>query len=138
MSKPRYDWWGYVKGMIRRYPALREEYQDLHSTSMVADYSGLPRGGGEARALESLAIRELPSTKQREYEAVRRAVEATERFRNGRDRLKVIQYVFWSGYKGRDILRCAALSIPCCYDTAQTYHEEFIYLVANFYGLLDV
>lgn len=20
MSNPRYDWWGYVKGMIRRYP----------------------------------------------------------------------------------------------------------------------
>lgn len=20
MSKPRYDWWGYVKGMLRRYP----------------------------------------------------------------------------------------------------------------------
>ena len=22
MSNPRYDWWGYVKGMIRRYPKL--------------------------------------------------------------------------------------------------------------------
>ena len=20
MSKPRYDWWGYIKGMLRRYP----------------------------------------------------------------------------------------------------------------------
>ena len=26
MSKPRYDWWSYVKGMIRRYPELRRRY----------------------------------------------------------------------------------------------------------------
>lgn len=24
MSRPRYDWWGYVKGMIKRYPALEK------------------------------------------------------------------------------------------------------------------
>lgn len=24
MSCPRYDWWGYVKGMIRRYPTQHE------------------------------------------------------------------------------------------------------------------
>lgn len=23
MSRPRYDWWGYVKAVIRRYPALK-------------------------------------------------------------------------------------------------------------------
>lgn len=44
VSKPRYKWWGYVKGMIRDYPALKERYAELHSTSMVADYSGMPRG----------------------------------------------------------------------------------------------
>lgn len=27
MSRPRYDWWPYVKGMIRRYPALAEQYE---------------------------------------------------------------------------------------------------------------
>lgn len=24
MSSPRYDWWGYVKAIIRRYPALKD------------------------------------------------------------------------------------------------------------------
>lgn len=24
MSKPRYDWWGYVKAIIRRYPSLKD------------------------------------------------------------------------------------------------------------------
>lgn len=137
MSKPRFDWWPYVKGMIRRYPELCEEYANLHSQSVTADYSGMPRGGGGGRGLESLAIRELPSTRQREYEAVRRAIRVTERYRSGEERLKVLKYVFWENRKGRDLLQFAALQTPCSYDTAQTYHEEFIYLVASFYGLMD-
>ena len=62
--------------------------------SITPDYSGMPRGGSE-RSLESVAIRELPCTKQRECEAVRRAVETTERYRNGRDRLCVVDAVLW-------------------------------------------
>ncbi len=134
MSKPRYDWWPYVKGMIRRYPALREEYADLHYPAMVADYSGMPRGGTTARAVESLAIRELPSTKQREYEAVQRAVEITERYRNGQDRLKVIRLVLWDK---SHTLEGAALMVPCGVATVKRWHGEFIMLTASFYGLLD-
>lgn len=133
MSKPRYDWWPYVKGMIRRYPALAEQYADLHSTSMVADYSGMPRGGG-GRGLEAAALRELPSTSQREYEAVRRAVAATERYRNGRDRLKVIRLVLWDR---SHTLEGAALQVPCHINTATTWHTEFVRLVASYYGLMD-
>lgn len=137
MSKPRYDWWSYVKGMIRRYPTLCREYADLHSPVLVANYSGMPRGEGGGRASEDVAVRELPGTKQREYEAVRRAIRVTERYRSGEERLRVLKYVFWEGRVGRDLLKFAALQTPCSYDTAQTYHEEFIYLVASFYGLLD-
>ena len=134
LSRPRYDWWPYVKGMIRRYPALKEQYDDLHSPSMVADYSGMPHGGGGGRAMESLAVRELPSTQQREYEAVRRAVEATGRYRNGADRLKVIRLVLWDR---SHTLEGAALTVPCSYMTARRYHCDFIIHVAKNYGLLD-
>ena len=95
MSRPRYDWWSYVKGMIRRYPTLKEQYADLHSQSMTANYSGMPRSGGVSRGTETVAVRELPGTKQREYEAVRRAIEQTERYPTGADRIKVIKLVFW-------------------------------------------
>ena len=59
MSKPRYDWWSYVKGMIRRYPELRRRYGALREGRLTADYSGMPRGGGDGRAVEGLAIRGL-------------------------------------------------------------------------------
>lgn len=58
MNRPKYDWWPYVKGMIRRYPSLKAEYEDLHSQSMTADYSGMPRGGEASRTAETVAIRE--------------------------------------------------------------------------------
>lgn len=134
MSKPRYDWWSYVKGMIRRYPALAEEYRELHRPSLMPDYSGMPRSKGESRSMESLAIRELPGTRQREYEAVRRAVETTERMRSGEQRLRIIRLVL---FDGSHTLHGAALSIPVSYRQAKTYQQEFIYLVARNYGLLD-
>ena len=72
MSKPRYDWWGYVKGMIRRYPQLKAEYEELHRQAMRVDYSGMPRGGGAHRATEDLALRALPASKQHEFDAATR------------------------------------------------------------------
>ena len=134
LSRPRYDWWPYVKGMIRRYPALKEQYEDLHSQSVTASYSGMPRGGGGGRALESLAVRELPSTQQREFEAVRRAIKTTERYYNGADRLKVIRLVLWDR---SHTLEGAALTVPCSWRTAAQWHGEFIRLVASCYGLMD-
>lgn len=44
MSKPRYDWWTYVKGMIRRYPALHAQYIALHETTITAQLTGMPGG----------------------------------------------------------------------------------------------
>ena len=134
MSKPRYGWWGYVKYIIRQYPALKQEYSELHSQSVTANTSGMPRGNSASRSTEVIAIRELPSTKQREYEAVKKAVETTERMTASRDRLKIIDLVFW---KRSHTLDGAALTIPCSYMTARRYHAEFIMLVASVYGLLD-
>ena len=134
MSTPRYDWWPYVKGMIRRYPQLREEYDALHSQSVTANYSGMPRGGGGGRVIESLTVRELPSTKQREYEAVRQAIAKTERYSNGRSRLAIIRMVLWDR---QYTLEGAAIQIPCSVRHAKEWHGEFIRLVASYYGLMD-
>jgi len=134
VSKPRYDWWPYVKGVIRRYPTLKEELSELHTQSMTANYNGMPGGSEPSRSTELSAVRELPSTKQREYEAVRRAMATTERYSNGLDRLKVIRLVLWDN---THTMQGAALMIPCHYKTATEWHGEFIRLVASYYGLMD-
>lgn len=134
MSKPRYRWWGYVKNMIRAYPGLRREYEDLHEQSITANMSGAPGGGGVSRGTEDIAVRELPYTKQREYEAVKRAVEATKRLKNGEARVKMIDLVYW---RNRYKLKDAADKIGYSYDRAKQMHRAFILEVAKHYGLLD-
>ena len=134
MSRPRYGWWNYVKYIIRRYPALKEEYAGMHEQSVTPNMSGMPCSGNASRGTEDIAIRELPPVKQREYEAVKKAIEATERMTASLDRLKIIDLVFW---KRSHTLDGAALAVPCSYMTARRYHSEFIMLVASFYGLLD-
>lgn len=94
----------------------------------------MPGGGNVSRGTEDIAIRELPNTSQREYEAVKQAIAVTERMNASRDRLKIINLVFW---KKTHTLEGAALTIPCSYRTAQRYHESFIELVAEKYGLMD-
>lgn len=138
MSQPRFGWWSYVKNMIRRYPDLAEEYAALHEQGVTPAYSGMPQGGGEGRPLETVATRELPSVKQREFDAVHKAIQVTKsRCQNGKDRLAVVEYVFWSGHKGRQLLYEAAEKVHYSYDAVKKFHREFILLVASFYGLLD-
>lgn len=102
MSRPRYDWWGYIKAVIRRYPALKS--QDVHGAAL------------------------------RERGAVQAAVEDTEGLRDGAERLKLIDMVFW---KQTHTLSGAAMQIPCSERTAQEWHRQFIRLVAKNIGLMD-
>ena len=134
MSKPRYGWWSYAKDMIRRYPQLKAQYADLHTINMTASYSGMPGGGGSGRTLERASLRELPRTSQREYEAVRMAIDTTERYGNGKDRLAVIDAVLW---KRSHTVDGASLTVSCSNATARRWHGEFIKQVAKNFGLLD-
>lgn len=134
MSKPRYRWWGYIKNVIRAYPGLKKEYEDLHEQSVTANVSGMPGGGGVSRGTESIAIRELPYTKQREYEAVRRAVAYTMGFSNGKERVEIINLMYW---KCSHTLAGAALKVGYGADSAKRFHREFVMTVAAFYGLMD-
>jgi len=134
MSKPRYGWWGYAKYIIRVYPARKQEYDALHQQSITANLSGMPGSREASRGTEEIAVRELPDTKQREFEAVRRAIQATERMANGEQRLRIIDLVYW---KRSHTLDGAALAVGYSYDRARQIHGEFIRLVAAKYGLMD-
>lgn len=136
MSKPRYGWWGYVKNMIRAYPGLKREYDDLHTQSITANMSGTGGGGGGVnRSLENIAMRELPRPKQTELNAVQDTIHLTEHLRTGKDRLRLIDMVFW---KGTHTLAGAALALNISYDTAIDYHGDFIMLVAYHKELITI
>ena len=134
MSKPRYKWWGYIKAVIRSYPALKKDYEDLHEMSITSKLSGMPGGGSASRGTENIAIKELPYTMQREYEAVKRAIATTELMPAGKERLALVDMVFW---KRSHTLSGAAYKLNLSPSTAQRYHGEFIRMVAKAYGLMD-
>lgn len=135
MSTPRYDWWPYVKGMIRRYPELLEKEKELHSMSLSPVLSGLPRPvNAVSDPTGRAALRELPEINRRELSAVREAIQETGEMKTGKERLAIIRLVFWDK---SHTLAGAALKIPCSDRTARQWHREFIYLVAQKYGLLE-
>ena len=65
---------------------------------------------------------------------MRQAVELTERYPNGRQRLASVKMVLWAG---RYTLEREALQIPCSWRTAAQWNGDFIKLVAKNCGLFD-
>lgn len=136
MSKPRYDWWPYVKGMIRRYPSLKAKYDSLHTPAMTVAYSEHIGGGGAGRTTETVALRELPRNDQREYEAIRCTIKHTENLAKGKRRMQLIRLVHW---ERSHTLVGAAVSLHIGEATAWRWNGDFIRLAAKFakkYGLI--
>lgn len=135
MSKPRFHWWAYAKAIVRMYPQLKRDYEALHTQRITGDPERVPGGkGGVSRSVEITALRQLPPARQREYDAVTKAIELTKRRQNGADRLALIDLVFW---KQNHNLEGAALKLYLSDTTAKRYHTEFIRLVGFCYGLED-
>lgn len=132
MSSPKYRWWGYARRMIRDYPSLKQQHQDLHEQSMTAGYSGTGGGGGAGRKTEQVALRELPPDDQDAYDAVRQAVEATLLIDQGKNKLALIEQMYWLP-KPLPI-GAAAYKLHISEPTAKRWHRAFVRLVGKCYG----
>ena len=134
MSSPRYDWWPYVKGMIRRYPELCARQEELRRTKMSPNLTGMPGAHGQTSdPVADAALRELPEINHREMEAVRQAIAETLTLDTGEERLQVIRCVFWDK---KHTLEGAAMKLHISYVTARRWHGEFIRLVGKVFGFL--
>ena len=69
-----------------------------------------------------------------EAEAISRAIEQTKHIQGGERRLELIEMVF---FRQTHTLRGAAMRIPCDYETAKRWQQQFIRLVAKARGLMD-
>lgn len=45
MSKPKYDWWGYVKGMIRRYHEQKVTKKEAEAVKSAIEFTGQKEDG---------------------------------------------------------------------------------------------
>jgi len=134
MSTPRYDWWPYVKGMIRRYPELCRREADLHTTAVTPNYGGAPGGhGGYSDPVANAALRSLPEVNRRELDAVRAAIRTTEALPNGKRRMELVMLVMW---RRSHTVFGAALKLGVSERTAKQWHGDFIREVAKNFGLM--
>ena len=87
-------------------------------------------------------IRKYPAMKDtevfgvsvREKEAVKASVDQVETLPDGKERLSVVDMVFW---RQTHTIAGAAMEIHCSERTARRWHTDFIKRVAKNYGLLD-
>lgn len=134
MSRPRYIWWSYVQGMVRKYPERARALGDLHAVGMTARYDAEPGGGGPGRTTEAVALRQLPPTEQKEYDAVRRALEHMATLPDGALRIELVRMVYWD----RTSRLCAAAPrLHISERTARRWNAWLIRRIAANYGLLD-
>ncbi len=135
MSKPRYHWWSYAKAIVSIYPELLNKYNDLHTVSITSNWDASPSGKGISRSVENAALRELSPARQKELDAVNRAIELTKLMQTGDEQVKLIDLVFW---KKSHKIESAALLLNVSNETAKRWHSDFIRRVGFCYGLEDV
>ena len=134
MSTPRYDWWPYVKGMIRRYPELCNKEAALHDVTITANISGMPGGGKRTDKTADAALRTLPEINRRELEAVRAAIRHTEGLHSGKERMELVKLYYW---QRSYTLFGAANVLHVSEKTALRWNREFIMQVAKNFGLIE-
>lgn len=122
----RGGWRMRTKQIIRRYPELCRAEADLRTATITAGFEELRSGNGTSRTTEDLALRTLSPADQRELDAVRNAIATTMRYRNGNERLRLMDLIFWRSRPYE--LRPAADRIHVSYHTAQIWHADFIAL----------
>lgn len=133
MAKQKENWREQTKRIIEAYPGLLREENELRECKITPSANGMPGGGGVSRSTENVAMRELPPESQRMLDSVRNAIATTNRYRNGKDRLRVIDLVFWK--KTHD-LHGAALRCHYSYETARDWTAEFVELVDAYMRVL--
>ena len=132
MSTPRFRWWGFARNMIRDYPYLKEQMQELHEQSITAGGSGTRGGGGVSRKTEQVALRTLPGDDQKAYDAVHDALEVTKLQPDGEDIRKLIAQMYW--ITNPVTIADAAYKLHISEATAKRKHGAFVRLVGKCYG----
>lgn len=132
MSKPRDDWWSNAIRMVMNYPNRVREHNALHSQSLVAEMSGMPSGHGVSRTTENIALMEMPPMKQKEYEAVTRAIEITKLLPDGDKRMELISRMYWQG--GKLGIGDVVYQVGIGEATGKRWHARFIRIVGECVG----
>ena len=103
---------------------------------MARNYPNLCRemGSSDTGGPDAAVVQKLSPVKMREYEAVRKAVEATGAVPgNGHLRVKLVEMVY---FKRTHTLEGVCQVLHISYGTAKNYNHDFLWCVAKNFGVL--
>ncbi len=127
--KPREDWWDYTKKIIRSYPKLERKLDSVGETPCIPVYgAGGGHGGRISNPVERAVVDRLTDQEQRRYDAVSAALEETGRMRDGQQRIRLIERVY---FRRSHTLYGAAQEVPVSEITAKRWNGQFVRLVAE-------
>lgn len=128
MSKPRYWWWGSIQNALRAYPRLKQQY-GVPNVAVTAKYAeGVNHDSSPGRTTETAVLERLYDGDYKIYLAITEAVKETEQMTNGRDRIRIIELIYWKRYW--KTIEGAAYEVGYSTQRAKEIHGEFIRLVA--------
>ena len=134
MSRYKFDWWPQAIWAVRNYPARKDEYEEMQEQSLSQKLTGMPGGIGVTRAVENIALKQMAPQKQREYEAVKRAIDTTMKLEYGQKRKDLIEMVYWKG--GKLPITQVMYQVNAGDALAKRWHREFIFLVGKNIGYI--
>ena len=135
MSRPKHWWYHNVCRVISAYPSIRLRVQDSERQKLTASFSGLPRGGGSARAVEDIALRTVSSREYFDYIAVGLAIDEALTWADGKEVLDVVRFHYWEQPMTFDDI---ARKVRISERTARRMHGRFVYCLAKKLGYTNM
>ena len=135
VSKYRDDWWRNAVWAVRNYPARIAEYDVLHRQTTTQAIGVSAGNVGVNRKTENIALRQLAPMKQKELDAVGKAIQITKNLPDGSNRLALIERMYWSGRKLN--LSQVICSVGISEATGKRWHNRFIRTVGECMGYIS-
>lgn len=128
-KRNRKPWWGYVRSIIREYPALKKERDTPLQPKITPTYGTVGHGSGISDPTANSVVHDLSREKMRKLEAIEQAIAETKRVHdNWEIRLKVIDFVYW---RRITTVYGAAQMVYVHENTASKFNSDFIKMVAK-------
>jgi len=128
MSKGK-TWQDKARRVVRAYPRLHAELQDLQRMSVTPRLSGMPGGGEAGRATEDAALRQLPPDEQTAHDAVEHALRMLRLHRTAAKRRRLVELVYW---RATHTIYGAGVELGVSEETAQRWNADFLLCVQSY------
>ena len=136
MSRPKHWWYHNVTRTIAAFPVLADEMEDAEAQSLIAGYSGMPRGGKASRSTENSAVNAVSKQDYDAFSAVMSAIETAKTWPDGKETLQVVDLYYWKRVKSFDYIEAllAQTNHAKSARTARRMNSRFVYQVAKNLG----